>query len=260
MKNDDGEVNDLLDKLKKQKIQPKEIIKILDERKLSEKAISKLGWWIYLIWIILCFSPALAKYSQWKYISFLNKIPSYIFPNIVIYIAVAFFIGALILTVWSSQYNIRKGGVRSEDYTIILFRSGPYRLLRDPSNLAWSVFSITIPIILSKWTPFTFLSIIGLIYIFLDNLITGYFYMVTGMFIALLMTLLLYRNTIQIHNSIVRYKDDIKKSILDEVETIRSTSSSGMVGFVISANILLKRMLFPSCFSSGLFVCSSIYF
>jgi|GEM_PF-1403996 len=163
MKNDDGEVNDLLDKLKKQKIQPKEIIKILDERKLSEKAISKLGWWIYLIWIILCFSPALAKYSQWKYISFLNKIPSYIFPNIVIYIAVAFFIGALILTVWSSQYNIRKGGVRSEDYTIILFRSGPYRLLRDPSNLAWSVFSITIPIILSKWTPFTFLSIIGIV-------------------------------------------------------------------------------------------------
>jgi protein-S-isoprenylcysteine O-methyltransferase Ste14 len=162
---DDGEIDDLVDKLEKKEIKPKEIIKILDERKLSEKAVFKFGAWIYLIWVVLCFSSALAKYSKWEYISFLNKIPSYRFPDVVIYIAAAFFIGALILTVWSSQYNIRKGGVHSEDYTIILFDSGPYRLLRHPSNLAWSVFSITIPVILSKWLPFTFLSIIGIIVI-----------------------------------------------------------------------------------------------
>jgi protein-S-isoprenylcysteine O-methyltransferase Ste14 len=158
-----GEIDDLIDKLKKKEIQPKEIIRIMDERRLSEKAVLKFGWWIYLIWMVLCFSPALAKYNQWKYISFLNKIPSYVLPDVVIYIAIVLFIGALVLTAWSSQYNIRKGGVHSEDYTIILFNSGPYKLLRHPSNLSWSIFSIAIPIILSKWVPFTFLSIIGII-------------------------------------------------------------------------------------------------
>lgn len=159
----DGEIDDLIDKLKKKEIQPKEVIRIMDERRLSEKAILKFGWWIYLVWIVLCFSPALAKYSRWKYISFLNKIPSYILPDVLIYITIVLFVGALILTVWSSQYNIRKGGVHSEDYTIILFNSGPYKLLRHPSNLSWSIFSIAIPIILCKWVPFTFLSIIGII-------------------------------------------------------------------------------------------------
>jgi protein-S-isoprenylcysteine O-methyltransferase Ste14 len=160
-----GEINDLIEKLKKKEIQPKEIIRIMDERRLSEKAVLKFGWWVYFIWIILCFSPALAKYSHWKYISFLNKVPSYIFPDFVIYIVIAMFVGAIILTAWSSQYNIRKGGIHSEDYTIILFNSGPYRLLRHPSNLSWSIFSFVIPIILSRWVPFTFLSIIGIIII-----------------------------------------------------------------------------------------------
>ena len=158
-----GEVEDLIDKLKKEEITSKEIIKTLDERKLSEKAIFKGGAWGYLIWIVLCFSSALAKYTQWKYISFLNSVPSFEIPNILIYISIAFFISAIILTVWSSQYNIRKGGAHSEDYTIILFKNGPYRLLRHPSHLAWSVFFITIPIMLSKWVPFTILCIIGII-------------------------------------------------------------------------------------------------
>jgi len=150
MRQSQGEIEDLIDKLKKEEITPKEIIKILDERKLSEKAILKGGVWIYLIWIILCFLSAVAKYSPWKYISFLNRIPSFEIPNILIYISIAFFISAIILTVWSSQYNIKKGGAHSEDYTIILFSSGPYRLLRHPSHLAWSVFLITIPIMLSS--------------------------------------------------------------------------------------------------------------
>lgn len=158
-----GEVEDLIDKLKKEEITSKEIIKILDERKLSEKAILKGGQLGYLVWIILCFLPALAKYTQWKYISFLTKLPSFEIPNILIYISIPFFISAIILTVWSSQYNIKKGGVHSEDYTIILFSRGPYRLLRHPSHLAWSVFLITIPIMLSRWVPFTILSIIGII-------------------------------------------------------------------------------------------------
>ena len=158
-----GEVEDLVNKLKKDETTSKEIIKTLDERKLSEKAISKGGGWSYHIWIVLCFSPTLAKYTNWRYISFLTKIPSFGIPDILIYISIAFFVSAIVLTVWSSQYNIRKGGAHSEDYTIILFKSGPYRLLRHPSHLAWSVFFITIPLMLSKWVPFTILSIIGII-------------------------------------------------------------------------------------------------
>jgi len=163
MKNSNGEVEDLIEKLKKKEITSKEIIKTLNERNLSEKAIFKGAGWGYLIWIVLCFLPALAKYTNWEYISFLNKIPSFEIPNILIYISIAFFISAIILTAWSTYYNIKKGGVSSEDYTLILFKSGPYKLLRHPSHFAWSVFFTTIPIMLGKWVPFTVLSIIGII-------------------------------------------------------------------------------------------------
>ena len=163
MENTDGEVSDLIEKLKKNKIKPKEIIKTLDEKRLSEKAVLKGGAFIYLIWIVPCFLPAIAKYSHWEFLSFLNKLYAIEFPNFTIYLAIAFFIAAIPLTFWGAQYNKKKGGCCSEDYTIVLFKSGPYKILRHPSHLAWSIFFITLPIFLSKWVPFTLLSIIGIV-------------------------------------------------------------------------------------------------
>lgn len=163
MDENSSKISDLIEKLEKDKITPKEIIKILDEKKLSEKQISKGGALGYLIWIVLCFLPTLAKYTQWKYINFLAIIPSFDIPHILIYISIAFFVAAISFTIWGSQYNIRKGGVHSEDYTIILFKNGPYRLLRHPIHLGWSVLFITIPLMVSRWAPFTILSIIGII-------------------------------------------------------------------------------------------------
>ena len=60
MKNSNGEVEDLIEKLRKKEITSKEIIKTLNERNLSEKAIFKGAGWGYLIWIVLCFLPAFA--------------------------------------------------------------------------------------------------------------------------------------------------------------------------------------------------------
>lgn len=162
-KNDKGEVKGLIEKFKKGKVNSKEIIKVLDERKLSEKEISRGGCACYLIWIVPCFLPAIAKYTNWNFLSFLTKLYVIEFPDVLIYIALGFFIVAVFLAALTSYYNRKMGGCSSEDYTIIFLKRGPYRLLRHPLHFSWSIFFITIPIIINKWIPFTFLSVIGIV-------------------------------------------------------------------------------------------------
>ena len=55
------------------------------------------------------------------------------------------------------------GGCSSEDHTVVLLRRGPYAIIRHPSHFAWSVFFVTIPIFLSRYVTFTFLSIVGIL-------------------------------------------------------------------------------------------------
>jgi len=163
MRYGEGEVKDLVEKLERGEITSKEIVEKLKERRLTEKAILKYEAWGYVIWGILCFLPAIAKYSGLEVLSFLVRLPTIKFPAIIIYLAIAFFVAAIPLTVSGVRCNIKKGGCHSEDETIILLREGPYKVLRHPSHLAWTVFFVTIPIFISKWVPFTILSIVGIV-------------------------------------------------------------------------------------------------
>jgi len=167
MERREGEVKDLKEKLERGGITPKEIKETLEERKLTEKAILKGGAWGYLVWVIPCFLPAIAKFSGLGILSFFTQLAVIKFPAIVIYLSIILFIAAIPLTASSTYYNIKKGGCHSEDETIILLKRGPYRIVRHPSHVAWSIFFATIPIILSgyfsTYVPFTILSIIGIV-------------------------------------------------------------------------------------------------
>jgi len=166
MSSEEGQVKDLVEKLEKGEITSKEIIKELKERKLTEKAISRYEAWGLVIWAILCFLPAIAKLSNIDFLSFLTQLPTIEFPIVVIYIAVILFIAAIPLTASGWYSNIKYGGCRSEDLTIILLKKGAYRIMRHPSHLAWSIFFTTLPIMLSEYVPFTFLSVIAIVEIF----------------------------------------------------------------------------------------------
>jgi protein-S-isoprenylcysteine O-methyltransferase Ste14 len=166
MEKREGEVKDLIEEMEKGEITSKEVIKELEERKLTEKAILKYEPWGYVVWAILCFLPAIAKWSKLDILSFLTQLPTIEFPLIVIYLAIILFIAVIPLTASGWYSNIKYGGCRSEDLTIILLKKGAYRIMRHPSHLAWSIFFTMFPIMLSKYVPFTFLSVIAIVEIF----------------------------------------------------------------------------------------------
>jgi protein-S-isoprenylcysteine O-methyltransferase Ste14 len=161
-----GKVKDLVEKMEKGEIKSKEIIKELEERKLTEKAILKYEAWGYVVWAILCFLPSVAKLPNLDFLSFLTQLPTIEFPLVVIYIAAILFIAVIPLTASGMYSNVKHGGCRSEDHTIILLKKGAYRIMRHPSHLAWSIFFTTLPIMLSEYVPFTPLSVIAIVVIF----------------------------------------------------------------------------------------------
>ena len=148
-----------------------------ERRNLAEKIqIGELKYktplWNYIgyaVWAVLCFLPAGAKLSGLEVLSFFARLPTIKFPSIVIYLAIVFFIAAVPPTISSMRYRIKSGGCHSEDDTVILLKNGLYKVVRHPSDIAFTLFFVTLPIFLSKPIPFTILSIIGIILIILLN-------------------------------------------------------------------------------------------
>ena len=163
MDNREGQVKDLMEKLESKEITAKEVVEALEERELTEKTVFQSGYWGYLIWLVPCFITGFAKATSLSFLSWFANLPSIIFSPIISYIALALFIVSIPLTVSGMYYNVKKGGCETEDHTVILLRSGPYGIVRHPSHVAWSIFFITLPIFLSKYIPFTILSVFGIV-------------------------------------------------------------------------------------------------
>jgi protein-S-isoprenylcysteine O-methyltransferase Ste14 len=159
----DGQVVDLARGLETGTITTDQAVSCLEERGLTEKAVLRHSSWAYLIWLIPCFLPWLSGLWRLKILDFLTRLPRLIFPSFVTYIAAALFIAAIPLTAWSMYCNRKAGGCNSEDHTVFLLRRGPYAIIRHPSHFAWSVFFVTIPVFLSRYVSFTFLSIVGIL-------------------------------------------------------------------------------------------------
>lgn len=160
---DDGLVKELVEKLEIGEITPKDTVEILKERDLTEKAVLKVGAWVYLLWLIPCFLPGFAKLTSLETLSIFAELPRMHFPSTVIYLSIILFIAAIPLTALGMYFNVKKGGCQAEDHTVILIKEGPYKIVRHPSNVAWSVFFVTLPISLSQNVPFTVLSVFGIV-------------------------------------------------------------------------------------------------
>jgi protein-S-isoprenylcysteine O-methyltransferase Ste14 len=147
----EGEVKDLREKIEKGNLTPKEGIKILKERELIEPESWKGYYNIwYVVWVILCFPLSAFQLLTIK------------FPMALIYSAIVFFILAICVEAYVSVYwRMKRGGLYSEGKTVLLLKKGPYRIVRHPSNIIWTVMFIAPTIAISNHVPFTIFSLMG---------------------------------------------------------------------------------------------------
>jgi len=163
MKEREGEVKDLVEKLQRGELTPEEAKKLLKERGLMGQESWKWRVSYLMLWVayfILCILPFPLK-GQLQRISF---------PLVVVYGSLIPSVIGIFLTLWATYSHRKKGGLKGSGDTIILHRDGPYGFMRHPGIFCWIIWFIFIPIIISNHFPFTFLSIIGII------LAVGYHY------------------------------------------------------------------------------------
>ena len=150
---DEGRVKDLVEKLKEGEITSKEALKELKKRGLLEKEAWEIIPWVvyFILWLPLNFM-------------FADQLPAILFPVIVIYILIVIVVLGIFLAVWATYYHYKIGGLK-DDKTIILFKEGPYRVMRHPAVFGFIMLPVLLPIILSAHVPFTALSIAAIIVI-----------------------------------------------------------------------------------------------
>jgi len=150
MEKREGRVKDLVEKLQIGEITPRDGLKELKKRGLLESEKWEIiPWAIYLIlWLPLNFM-------------FSDRLPRIHFPAIVIYILIAIGLLAILVCIWASRMHYKRGGLK-HDETVILFKEGPYRVMRHPAVLSMLV-PILLPIILSAYVPFSPLSAAAII-------------------------------------------------------------------------------------------------
>jgi len=160
MEKREGKVKDLVEKLQRGEITPKEAKKILKERGLSDQASWKgmvFGFLLYAAYVIICF-PLNIMFS------FSAQLPAIHFPVIVIYISIILVAFGTFLMVCTYYSHRKKGGLKNSDVTIIFYRDGLYSIMRHPGCFGLTMWFIFLPIILSiPGLPFTILSVVAII-------------------------------------------------------------------------------------------------
>jgi len=110
--------------------------------------------------VILWLLPAIATYSGWGFLNFFAQLPRVDFPTVVIVIGVILFIPAIILEAKATLRRKRLGGCHDTHESVVIAREGPYKVIRHPGYLAELIYFPLVPIILSRWIPFTILAIV----------------------------------------------------------------------------------------------------
>jgi protein-S-isoprenylcysteine O-methyltransferase Ste14 len=144
-------VKDLAEKLQAKKLTPKEAKMEMKKRGLLEKEKWEIiPWTIYFIlWLPLNFM-------------FSDQLPAVHFPSVVICISIVLAVLGMYIAVWATRMHYKRGGLK-DDETVILFRDGPYRVMRHPAVVGFMTLPILLPIILSAHVPFTLLSVAAII-------------------------------------------------------------------------------------------------
>jgi hypothetical protein len=101
------------------------------------------------------------------------------------------------------------------------------------NNIGKFILTITIPSLLLS----TYLSIIGLIAIFIEAYFFGYIYISLGLIFTSFMAFLLYKNTIHIHEAISSFKAGLKLELMDEIQRISSQNIDAHQKYLTITNI-----------------------
>ena len=152
----ESKVKDLVEKLQRGELTPKEAKKILKERGLRGQESWK--WhvsylFIMIAYFVLCPMPLPLK-SQLQLISF---------PVVAVYVSLIPLIIGTLFAIWMHFTHSKKGGLKGSDETVIFYRDAPYNIMRHPGVFCFMMWFIFLPIVISNHVPFTFLSIIGII-------------------------------------------------------------------------------------------------
>jgi len=155
----EGKVNDLVEKLKSGEIASKDALKELEKRKLVEgERWEIIIWVVYFVFLLL---PPVSKQLKLEFLAFFTQLSSIPVPTILIYVLLAISFVGILVGIWATRIHYQKGGL-NHDETIILFKDGPYQVMRHPAILVLTL-PILLPIILSPLIPFTILSVAAII-------------------------------------------------------------------------------------------------
>ena len=147
----EGYVKDLVEKLQKGEVTPKEALKGLEERGLTEKESWEIIPWVayFILWLPLNF-----KFSA--------QLQAISFPAIIMYLPLVLVAVGIFFLIWAGTTHRTRGGLKKMGEAIILYKEGPYRIIRHPQAFGM-MWPILLPIILSAYVPFTILSIAAII-------------------------------------------------------------------------------------------------
>jgi len=118
---------------------------------------------LFLVLAVLWFLPAIGRWTGWGCLRFFARLPRVDFPIAAIVVGAVFFIAAVSLEAKLVSMRQKRGGCGDPHETVILVMEGPYRVIRHPGYLAEMVYFSVLPIILSRWVPFTILAAICIV-------------------------------------------------------------------------------------------------
>jgi len=150
MEKREGRVRDLVKKLERGEITPKDGLKELEKRGLLERERWEIiPWAIYFIlWLPLNFM-------------FSDQLPAVHFPLVVICISIVISAIGMYVCIWATRMHYKRGGLK-HDETVILIKDGPYSVMRHAAGVGMLLFYL-LPIILSEYVPFSPLSVAAII-------------------------------------------------------------------------------------------------
>ena len=118
---------------------------------------------LFLVLVVLWLLPAIGQWTGWGFLHFFARLPRVDFPIAVIVVGAVLFIAAVSLEAKVVSMRQKQGGCQDAHETVVIVREGPYRVIRHPGYLAEMVYFSALPIVLSKWVPFTILAAICIV-------------------------------------------------------------------------------------------------
>ena len=124
-----------------------------------DRAFSRL----FLVLVVLWLLPAIGQWTGWGFLRLFAQLPRLNFPMVVILIGAIFVIVAIALDAKAGSMRQKRGGCHDLHESVVIVREGPYKVIRHPGYLAELVYFPLLPIVLSRWVPFTILAVVYII-------------------------------------------------------------------------------------------------